>query len=618
MLADAPDSRYHDKVRRLSCCLLLAFLACTADDGPPDVRDAGVATRDGGVEEEPTFACTCEDNETCGDCMAKIGECCYGDPGLFALDAPLPMALPFALRCEADPSCKACCNECAALSCDELIAGNACPPIAPEQMDRNGNRFTSVASVPATTAALGANPDVLDDVLFNLGFYAFAVECALPEGASIDIMVDGQTLTLEGSAGVAPEWADGPCDEACQRWVTSCMAARINNWNVRARIFFRSSDHDEAGTGRDGDEEGGVPERHVEEGAFYGNFFADPPRIYACRGSGRDPLYDVVRVCSHLDGHCGIIPVGPCLPGPGEDDSVPHACERRDEHGSLRGCRNRLSRADGTFPPGATRYDELITIYIPETMFSAGLEAGGTCEQTPPPGDHPIREVPTSSATIGAACINDDDCNADDLICRVWQGPGHCTKGCTNGTPAEEEAQCGAGNTCLIHDDGNEYCVKSCVPFSVGGEGCGGGRVCTNFSLFSDPETPGCRNFCTLDTDCLPSQRCNREGICEIEGWGGPIEDRVPDGMPCTFDPPTPCRGICVAFTEDGGICGSLIDLAKRRRCIDDPLIMPPISVAQNDDLAICVFRTCQTNADCEAPLTCVGQGNQARCTYDI
>ena len=46
---------------------------------------------------------------------------CKGD------DTVVPAPPPQACTCEANENCKACCNECAAKSCDELRAGHDCP-----------------------------------------------------------------------------------------------------------------------------------------------------------------------------------------------------------------------------------------------------------------------------------------------------------------------------------------------------------------------------------------------------------------------------------------------------------------------------------------------------------
>ena len=68
--------------------------------------------------------CPTEVGEECSGCFAKLAECCYGGRELHAQQ--LSYAQPV---CEADPGCVACCNECAALSCEELVANHNCPAV---------------------------------------------------------------------------------------------------------------------------------------------------------------------------------------------------------------------------------------------------------------------------------------------------------------------------------------------------------------------------------------------------------------------------------------------------------------------------------------------------------
>ena len=227
-----------------------------------------------------------------------------------------------------------------------------------------------------------------------------------------------------------------------------------------------------------------------------------------------------------------------------------------------------------------------------------------------------MRAVPDAPGEVGDTCVNDDDCNRDDLICRVFNGPGICTKGCENGTDEEEVAACGEGNTCLVHSDGSALCVPACDAANAGGEGCGTGQVCTWFSLFVDtPDDPGCTNFCAIDADCPDSLFCARDGICTMPEYGGVLEDRDADGAPCSLDTPYSCRGLCIPFGYDGeGICGSLIDLAEVEACPDRPNRMSPFTGAVRDDLAVCIFRECDRDADCPEPLQCDPQSGN--CVY--
>lgn len=69
------------------------------------------------------YACPLAADETCGDCAERIATCCYGgEDSANGQKVPAVMAV-----CEADPGCRACCEECGAMSCTELVESGACP-----------------------------------------------------------------------------------------------------------------------------------------------------------------------------------------------------------------------------------------------------------------------------------------------------------------------------------------------------------------------------------------------------------------------------------------------------------------------------------------------------------
>jgi len=129
-----------------------------------------------------------------------------------------------------------------------------------------------------------ANPDV------HL-FVEYLVQCALPAGR--EVAVQGEPFA--GALGLAPEWATGPCDGTCQRWVSACLLARVNARGQRVAISMR----------------GAVDELHpgvrelvdypVEDGTFFGNLFAMPQQLFAT--SPRDDLA-LPRSCG--DSECPI------------------------------------------------------------------------------------------------------------------------------------------------------------------------------------------------------------------------------------------------------------------------------------------------------------------------
>ena len=95
---------------------------------PPDVahrgKDTGADTRPDGAVPVVTYPpCACGPDDDCNACFARIGECCYEDPSMGG------QAGLIARNCDSNPSCKPCCSECAARSCEEIKALNGCPAL---------------------------------------------------------------------------------------------------------------------------------------------------------------------------------------------------------------------------------------------------------------------------------------------------------------------------------------------------------------------------------------------------------------------------------------------------------------------------------------------------------
>lgn len=474
-----------------------------------------------------------------------------------------------------------------------------------------------LASVSLTDASLssldGLAPLVEDDPGVAT-FLRYLVSCALPAGARVS--VGGHTF--EGDAGLGAAWATGPCDVECQEWVSACLLARTNAYGIPVVIHTRGP-HPALGDVTP-EMEAAFP---VEEGAFWGNFFLDPPREHACRGRGRDPLMSTFRVCAQRGSRCGIQYVGPCgsIDGATGEASERHACERFDEaSGGYVGCHERASLpGSDAFPEGTTGSPRVVTVYLRATDFVAGGERACAAEPWPAP-------VPASPPRgAGASCANDDDCDgARGLFCDARQPQGMCTAACAPSSDAgAEEAACGgAGSTCLALGEGG-ICTASCAPGVAGGD-CDPGKVCTGLSLLAaSPDRPGCYPFCSHDEECGPGQSCNRFGGCQPTLLDETLA--LADGEPCTLRevggaaPDPPCRGGCirvVAGDPTRGICATLIDLTETPSCPDDPDRVLPIRRG-GDDLAVCLYRTCASDAECTPPLRCrIQVGAPSICTY--
>lgn len=455
----------------------------------------------------------------------------------------------------------------------------------------------------STEGLADLDPDVIDPGLFE-----YLVECALPADQSVLL---GGTM-FHGKTGLAPEWAEAPCELACQEWVSACLLTRTNTYSIPV-LLYTTSMHPVM------EDDRGDADFPSEEGAFWGNLFVRPPLEYACRGTGADPLILSFRVCAQPGNRCGIQWVGPCGRTDGDTGLATerHACEDLDpERGAYRRCHNRASNpGSNAFPAGTFVSDRVLTTHLAATEFGAGDEDPCTSDLVEPPVP---AEVPGGA---GAPCHNDDDCATDlGMLCDARPPGGMCTTACTSsGDTTAEEKQCGGDRTtCLVSPPDQELCTASCTPGFRGGD-CAPGQACQSFwPLFDTPDDPGCYPYCTNDDECPPTKSCDRFGNC---GPGVDL-DALADGEPCTFppgsnEPEVPCRGACLrpdSLVPEQGLCASFIHLAETDRCPDVRDAMRPLT--GDDDIGLCVYRSCDTDDDCTPPLACIPTAEGGRCQW--
>ena len=101
--------------------LLVLIGACKNDPASDVPADLAVVGPDLACVEQ---ACVAEKNEDCGGCMRHIGECCYQDKAWTSTPA---LVNSLVNTCSDIPACAACCNECLAMPCDELVKRGNCP-----------------------------------------------------------------------------------------------------------------------------------------------------------------------------------------------------------------------------------------------------------------------------------------------------------------------------------------------------------------------------------------------------------------------------------------------------------------------------------------------------------
>ncbi len=487
---------------------------------------------------------------------------------------------------------------------------------------QNGGPLSDLITGALSSEALTNHPTIGEIIANDPGtqkFFEYMIQCALPATSTVSLSFAGETYDFPGSVGLAPEWLTGPCEQACQEWVSACLFARVNTFGVTVALYL-DGDHPAFR-----EEEEGGPTRIdsgyvVEEGAFYGNMFLDNPRQYSCRGEGNDPLYLSFRVCSLPGSLCGLNNVGPCgaIDGQTGEPSLRHACGERTPYGGYTACRNRVSSpGSNEFPDPSVEYRRVITTYLPKTSFSDGHRAGQCVVDKPDGGV--IEDGGVEGPTSGTRCMTDDDCNSDVRTCDVSFPNFMCTSPCTNtANRQEEEDECGGpGTTCLSLGTAS-FCTRSCTPGQMQGQegSCAPGSVCTGSWLsLNFPDRVGCARSCSRDSDCNNGANCEeRTGACGVPDNSAGIED----GYPCDIFDPVSCRGFCIRLldTSTVGACGSVINLAVDPECPDDPELIKPFGPA-GDDAGLCIFRSCQTNADCVSPLRCLNGVNGPICTLD-
>lgn len=224
--------------------------------------------------------------------------------------------------------------------------------------------------VPAAMAALGTGPlsatsEGVGQLLARADgahHLEYTALCALESGTSLTV----GDATYPGLYGLAPGWADAPCDESCQRWVTACLLAHTNITGTSVQISMRG-------------EHPGMSwspaietEFDIQEAGFYGNLWAsaewDGPELYACMGRGLidfdevqsspadlDDSYLDERMCS-TGAACGFVSTGPCYFPEYETAST---CEGdAGDDGFFSDCHVAINAQD------APLYTEVVTTYL--------------------------------------------------------------------------------------------------------------------------------------------------------------------------------------------------------------------------------------------------------------
>jgi hypothetical protein len=145
----------------------------------------------------------------------------------------------------------------------------------------------------------------------------YLAKCALAPGDSLTKTdQNGASYTFQGSIGLAPQWKDQYCNQACAEMMSACMMAHINSSGVHIPLWMDSPDST-VGWGRS-------PWFPTREGTFFGQLMLlnqySNLDAYFCNGPGSDqnvvpgrlganqgqvPYADAYPTSAGMDGRCG-------------------------------------------------------------------------------------------------------------------------------------------------------------------------------------------------------------------------------------------------------------------------------------------------------------------------
>lgn len=167
----------------------------------------------------------------------------------------------------------------------------------------------------------GLMPEVTIDAAYRQQILQNVVECALDQGQSVTDPLTNRSYT--GHWGLATSWTTGALTASQRRWVTGCMAQRLNAFEKEVEILLEGR---HAAIQRDAKYDAEMP---WDESTVWGDLFSStstlagdtPPfQLYAC--SDADLLATCTagvtpedwlqyRICDSSP-MCGLVTLGPC------------------------------------------------------------------------------------------------------------------------------------------------------------------------------------------------------------------------------------------------------------------------------------------------------------------
>ena len=174
----------------------------------------------------------------------------------------------------------------------------SCTSSTAQPPDQSGNVFSLRGDASVSATAEGRD------------LMKYVARCALPPSATLRLD-DADGTSVVGGLGLATDWLSQPLTRQGQRWLSACLLAHVNAFGEHVLISVRGA-HPQLVESVTAEERQAMP---VQEGAFFGNLFADEPIAYVCAGEGAVNAQEKRRVCTAASepgsvSRCGMIFVG--------------------------------------------------------------------------------------------------------------------------------------------------------------------------------------------------------------------------------------------------------------------------------------------------------------------
>ena len=198
--------------------------------------------------------------------------------------------------------------------------------------------------------------------------WKYVAACALRPDQALSNPKDPKDGPFPGRLGLAPEWLESTCDEACRQKVSACLLALTNRTGKHVQVSLLSASPRMSAALRPSASDRAFP---FQEGAFFGDVFRGPGYVCHGRDAGKGP--QVKRFCAaepaSCDGLFAFKDVGAC------QDACTLTCSRLPDG------TERCPAAQCRSPDGKT-WDFPLTPYLRNAIEAGNADqlTGGTSD----------------------------------------------------------------------------------------------------------------------------------------------------------------------------------------------------------------------------------------------